>query len=77
MRRKRLYLKAGDKVRHIRFDFWGMGEVVEEKHSFMDGGTCMVRVLFEDGEERSFLNDLDSELCCYYSGLRICDEFSL
>ena len=49
---------------------------MEERHSLLEGGICMVRVLFEDGEERSFLNDMDSEMCCYYSGLRIIgDEF--
>ncbi len=78
MHGRRLYLKTGDKVRHLKYGFWGVGEVVEEKHSLLDGGICMVRVLFEDGQERSFLNDMDSELCCYYSGLRIiCDEFLL
>ena len=51
---------------------------MEERHSLLDGGVCIARVLFEDGEERSFLNDMDSELCCYYSGLRIVgDEFLL
>jgi hypothetical protein len=72
--RKRLYLKPGDRVKHIRNYTWGTGEVIEEKHSILEGGFCMVRVLFEDGEERSFINDLDSELCCYYAGLRLCDE---
>ncbi|MDA8387176.1 MAG: DUF3553 domain-containing protein [Nitrospiraceae bacterium] len=71
MHGRRLYLKSGDKVRHLRYSFWGVGEVVEEKHSLLEGGICMVRVLFEDGQERSFLNDMDSEFCCYYSGLRI------
>lgn len=75
--RKRLYLRTGDRVKHLRFSFWGMGEVVEERHSVLDGGTCIVRVLFEDGEERSFINDMDSVLCCYYAGLRLCDEFYL
>jgi len=69
--RKRLYLKVGDKVTHMRYTFWGVGEVVEEKHSTLAGGFCFVRIMFEDGNERSFINDLDSELCCYYSGIRI------
>lgn len=51
--------------------------MVEEKHSILEGGFCMVRVLFEDGEERSFINDLDSELCCYYAGLRLFDELNI
>jgi hypothetical protein len=69
--KQRLYLKLGDTVRHIHQEAWGYGQVVEEKHSVLPGGICLVRVLFEDGIERSFINDLDSELCCYYAGLRI------
>ena len=34
------------------------------------GGTCIVRVKFEDGRQRTFINDLDAEMCCYYFGLR-------
>ncbi len=30
---KNLYLKVGDKVRHIKYSVWGTGEVIEEKHS--------------------------------------------
>jgi hypothetical protein len=69
--RKRLYLKVGDKVNHLKYSRWGVGEVIEEKHSLLSGGFCFVRVLFEDGNERSFINDLDSSLCCYYTGIRI------
>jgi hypothetical protein len=69
--RKRLYLKVGDRVNHLRHSVWGVGEVVEEKHSHLSGGFCLVRILFEDGNERSFINDLDSSHCCYYSGIRI------
>ncbi|MFZ6017850.1 MAG: DUF3553 domain-containing protein [Nitrospirota bacterium] len=67
----RLYLKVGDRVKHVRFYAWGDGEVIEERHSTLVGGFCLVRVLFEDGIERSFINDLDNELCCYYTGVRI------
>jgi len=67
----RLYLKLGDIVRHINYHSWGDGEVIEEKHSTLPGGICLVRVLFEDGTERSFLNNLDHECCCYYTGIRI------
>ena len=67
----RLYLRVGDTVRHLRYNFWGKGRVVEEKHSSLSGGVCMVRVLFADGKERSFINDLDNECCCYYSGVRL------
>ena len=67
----RLYLKLGDLVEHRRFFVWGKGKVVEEKHSSLSGGFCMVRILFDDGMERSFINDLDSESCCYYAGIRL------
>jgi hypothetical protein len=67
----RLYLRLGDNVRHLYRSMWGDGEVVEEKHSILPGGICIVRILFEDGVERSFINDLDNECCCYYAGLRI------
>jgi hypothetical protein len=66
----RLYLKVGDRVRHLRYFTWGTGVVVEESHSTLVGGFCLVRVLFDDGIERSFINDLDNECCCYYAGLR-------
>ena len=69
--KQRLYLRVGDKVKHLRYSYWGDGEVVVESHSFLPGGFCFVRVLFEDGNERSFINDLDHECCCYYSGVRI------
>jgi hypothetical protein len=69
--RKRLYLRVGDRVSHLYKMGWGEGEVVEEKHSRLAGGICFVRILFEDGEERSFINDLDSAHCCYYAGVRL------
>lgn len=69
--RRRLYLRVGDTVRHISHGGWGAGEVVEERHSELEGGMCMVRVMFEDGVERSFINDMDNSLCCYFAGLRL------
>jgi hypothetical protein len=69
--RPRLYLKVGDRVEHRRYSTWGAGEVVEEKHSTLVGGICLVRVVFDDGVERSFINDLDNKCCCYYAGLRL------
>ena len=69
--RKRLYLKVGDRVNHLRYTAWGTGEVVEEKHSDLSGGFCLARIMFQDGNERSFINDLDSAHCCYYAGVRI------
>jgi hypothetical protein len=68
---KRLYLKVGDRVEHLRYACWGVGEVVEEKHSCLSGGFCLVKIAFEDGEDRSFINDLDHQCCCYYSGMRL------
>lgn len=47
-----------------------MGSVVEEMTSTVEGGTCLIRVLFQDGSQRTFNNDLDSEMCCYFMGLR-------
>jgi len=67
----RLYLKVGDVVSHINYSAWGRGQVIEERHSTLSGGICLVRILFEDGIERAFINDLNNECCCYYSGLRI------
>jgi len=69
--RPRLYLRVGDRVTHLHYGVWGVGTVIEERHSQLAGGFCMVKVLFEDGEERSFINDLDNECCCYYAGLRL------
>lgn len=67
----RLYLKVGNSVMHTRYTTWGIGEVIEEKHSTLPGGLCLVRVLFEDGVDRTFINNLDNECCCYYAGLRL------
>lgn len=69
--RPRLYLRVGDRVKHLNYTRWGTGEVTEEKHSILTGGFCLVRIVFEDGVERSFVNDMDSELCCYYAGIRL------
>lgn len=71
---RRLYLRVGDRVKHVKYFSWGIGEVIEEKHSNLPGGFCLARVLFEDGNERSFINDLGNHLCCYYAGLRIISE---
>jgi len=67
---KRLYLRLGDRVVLRDHEEWGRGAVVEEMTSTLEGGTCLVRVLFADGRQRTFHNDLDSELCCYYFGVR-------
>ena len=67
---RRLYLRLGDRVFHGDHEEWGEGAVVEEMTSVLDGGTCLVRVMFADGRQRTFHNDLDTELCCYYFGVR-------
>jgi len=66
----RIYLRLGDRVTHQRYGHWGEGTVVEEMTSTVPGGTCLVRIVFEDGRQRVFHNDLDTELCCYYFGVR-------
>ena len=70
----RLFLKAGDTVVHLRYPTWGRGRVIEEKSSTLSGGTCIVRVVFGDGNERSFINDLDNYNCCYYAGIRLYED---
>jgi hypothetical protein len=67
---KRLFLRLGDRVQHAAYEEWGIGAVVEVMTSIVPGGTCIVRILFEDGKQRTFINDMDSELCCCYRGLR-------
>jgi hypothetical protein len=67
---KRLYLRLGDRVLHATYEEWGVGAVVEVMTSIVPGGTCIVRILFEDGQQRTFINDMDSELCCCYRGVR-------
>jgi hypothetical protein len=70
MQQKRLYLRLGDKVLHRDYGQWGYGVVVEEMTSSVPGGTCLVRVDFDDGRQRTFNNDLDNDMCCYYFGVR-------
>jgi len=68
---RRLYLKLGDWVIHHQYPVWGVGVVVEERNSQMMGGLCMVRIIFNDGKERSFINNMDDHNCCYYAGVRL------
>ncbi len=70
MSRARLYLRLGDRVYHADREEWGGGAVVEVMTSTITGGTCLVRVLFEDGVQRTFNNDLDHEMCCYFMGVK-------
>ncbi len=75
MERKRLFLRLGDRVVHRDCRQWGEGIVIEEMTSRLEGGTCLVRIRFRDGKQRTFNNDLDHEMCCYYLGLRrSCEE---
>ena len=67
---RRIYLRVGDRVMHQAYQEWGTGVVVEEMTSRVPGGTCLVRILFEDGQQRTFNNDMDNEMCCYYFGVR-------
>jgi len=67
---KRLYLRVGDRVFHTCHESWGEGRVVQVMTSVVPGGTCLARVLFQDGRQRTFGNDLDSESCCYFFGIR-------
>ncbi len=68
--RKRLFLRVGEKVTHNQYQQWGLGVVEEVMTSSVPGGTCLTRIRFQDGHLRVFDNDLDSERCCYYFGLR-------
>ena len=45
---KRIDLRLGDRVTHLHHEEWGEGAVVEERTSIVPGGTCLVRLLFED-----------------------------
>lgn len=67
---KRLYLRVGDEVNHLRHEEWGIGVVMEIMTSSVPGGTCLARVRFQDGQLRCFNNDLDNDACCYYFGVR-------
>jgi hypothetical protein len=67
---KRLYLRVGDEVSHLRYEEWGMGVVTEVMTSSVPGGTCLARIRFQDGQMRCFNNDLDNEACCYFFGVR-------
>ncbi|MGH7789673.1 MAG: hypothetical protein ACRERC_22575 [Candidatus Binatia bacterium] len=66
----RLYLRLNDVVTHRDYREWGEGTVVEEMTSTVPGGTCLVRIQFQDGRQRTFQNDLDNPTCCYYFGIR-------
>ncbi|HEX9445612.1 MAG TPA: DUF3553 domain-containing protein [Candidatus Binatia bacterium] len=68
--RKRLFLSVGDEVSHQGYPGWGHGVVAEVMTSSVPGGTCLVRIRFQDGQLRTFSNDMDNQNCCYYFGVR-------
>ena len=68
----RRYLRRDERVRHRDDPEWGTGRVVETRESTVAGGACFVLILFEDGQERLFFNDLNDDRCCYYAGLVRC-----
>lgn len=74
--RPRLFLKAGERVTHTSQLHWGVGVVEEVMTSSVPGGTCLVRIRFQDGRLRVFHNDLDNQSCCYYFGLRHYEDTS-
>jgi len=69
---RRLYLKTGDQVVHLRFPEWGFGVVTEERNSQILGGMSYVKITFRDGSTRIFDNNFANSFCCYYSGIRRC-----
>ncbi|NOZ85571.1 MAG: hypothetical protein GXP49_04790 [Deltaproteobacteria bacterium] len=71
---KRPYLRVGEKVYHLRHRAWGNGVVQETMTSILPGGTCLVRIKFDDGVSRTFENNLKNPACCYYFGLRVSRE---
>jgi len=66
----RLFLRLDDGVRHRDHPEWGDGRVIEEMTSTIPGGTCLVRIQFQDGRVRTFNNDLDAAMCCRIFGIR-------
>ncbi len=69
---RRLYLKTGDQVLHLRFPEWGFGVVTEERNSQILGGMSYVKIAFRDGRTRVFDNNFANSFCCYHSGIRRC-----
>ncbi|NWG02431.1 MAG: DUF3553 domain-containing protein [Syntrophaceae bacterium] len=76
-REKHTYLQVGDRVFHKKFKSWGGGIVIETKSSELPGGMCFVRILFQDGKQRTFDNCFDSACCCYYAGITLLNRIEL
>jgi hypothetical protein len=75
--KKHTYLQVGDKVFHKKFKAWGGGVVIETWASDLPGGSCFVRILFQDGKKRVFDNSLDSACCCYHAGITLLNRVEL
>ncbi|MBN1829296.1 MAG: DUF3553 domain-containing protein [Deltaproteobacteria bacterium] len=71
---RRLYLRTGEQVVHLRFPEWGFGVVTEERNSAIAGGMSYVKIMFRDGRTRIFDNNFANACCCYYAGVRRCEE---
>jgi hypothetical protein len=71
------YLRVGDKVFHKKCRSWGGGIVIETWSSDLPGGTCFVKILFQDGKQRVFDNSYDSVCCCYYTGVTLLTRVEL
>ncbi len=65
----RLFLRFSDRASHRDHPEWGEGKVVHLSTSLLPGGAAYVRILFADGQERTFNNDLNDDRCAYYMGL--------
>ncbi|MCL4461183.1 MAG: DUF3553 domain-containing protein [Nitrospirae bacterium] len=68
-----LFLRPGEAVKHRDYPEWGRGCVLEISTSTLPGGAAYVRIRFEDGQERTFFNDLDDSRCAYFMGLKRID----
>jgi hypothetical protein len=51
--------------------------VIETRSSEQPGGMCYVRILFQDGKQRTFDNNFESACCCYYTGITLLDRIEL
>lgn len=65
----RIFLRFSDRASHRDHPEWGEGKVVHISTSTLPGGAAYVRILFDDGKERTFNNDLNDARCAYYMGL--------
>ena len=69
----RLYLRVGDPVAHRDHEEWGNGTVVEQMTSVLEGGTCLVRVNFADGQSEPLIITLTASPAVISSGCVVND----